>query len=138
MKKIIYLIPLLFLMACASPIIEKVVETYPDNAKKIVTFYQDKDGKQVLVEEKHFFQNGKLKMTGKFLNGKRDGGWKAFFENEQIQSLGTFKDGLRTGETKIYYPNGNIRYEGFYEKDKEVGHWKFYTEAGKLTKEEDF
>jgi antitoxin component YwqK of YwqJK toxin-antitoxin module len=138
MKKIIYLIPLLFLMACVSPIIEKVVETYPDNAKKTVTFHQDKDGKQVLVEEKHFYQNGTLKMGGKFVNGKREGEWKAFFENEQIQSLGTFKDGLRTGGAKIYYPNGNIRYEGFYEKDKEVGHWKFYTEAGKLTKEEDF
>lgn len=125
-------------MACESPIIEKVEETYPDNSKKRVTYVQEQDGKEVLVEEKHFHQNGKLKMGGKFLNGKREGEWKAFFENEQIQSLGTFKDGLRTGDAKIYYANGNIRYEGFYEKDKEVGHWKFYTEAGKLTKEEDF
>ena len=138
MKKLIYLIPLLLLMACESPIIEKIEETYPDNAKKKVSYFQEQEGKEVIVEEKHYHQNGKLKMAGKFVNGKRDGEWKAFFENDQIQSLGTFKNGQRTGLAKIYYPNGNLRYEGFYEKNKEVGHWKFYTEAGKLAKEEDF
>jgi antitoxin component YwqK of YwqJK toxin-antitoxin module len=138
MKKLIFILPLLFLMACESPIIEKVQETYPDNTTKLIEYFQEIDGQEVLVEKKHFHQNGNLKMTGKFKNGKRDGEWKAFFANNQIQSLGFFKDGLRTGEAKIYYPNGKLRYEGFYEKDKEVGHWKFYTEAGQLTKEKDF
>ncbi len=138
MKRLIYLLPFLLLLACDSQIVEKVEETYPDNAKKRVTYTQNQDGKDVIVEEKHFHQNGEFKMGGKFVDGKRDGEWKAFFDNGQIQSLGTFKDGLRTGEAKIYYPNGNLRYEGFYEADKEVGHWKFYTEAGKLTKEQDF
>ncbi len=138
MKKLIYLLPLLLLMACQDAVIEKVEETYPDNAKKLVSYYKDEGGKEVLVEEEHFHQNGKLKMSGKFLNGKREGEWKAFFDNEQIQSLGTFINGERTGLAKIYYPNGKLRYEGFYENDKEVGHWKFYTEEGKLTKEEDF
>lgn len=138
MKRLIYFIPLLFLMACDAPIIEKIEETYPDNAKKVVRYYQEQKGKEVLLEVAHFYQNGKLKMGGKFLNGERDGAWKAFFDNNQIQSLGSFKNGLRVGEAKVYFPNGNIRYEGFFENDKKAGHWKFYNEAGKLIKEEDF
>ncbi len=138
MKQLLYFIPLLFLIACESPIIEKVKETYPDNAKKLVSYFQVEDGKEVVVEEKHFHQNGKFKMGGKFLNGKREGEWKAYFKNDQIQSLGTFKDGRRTGVGKVYYPNGNLRYEGFYKDDKETGHWKFYTEAGKLSQEKDY
>jgi len=125
-------------MACESPIIEKIETKHPNGEKDKVSFYQEIEGKEMLMEEKHFHDNGVLKMEGKFLNGKREGVWKAFFNNEQLQSLGTFKDGLRIGEAKIYYPNGQLRYEGQYESDKQTGHWKFYNEEGKLVKEEDF
>jgi antitoxin component YwqK of YwqJK toxin-antitoxin module len=138
MKKLVYLLPLLFLMACQSAAIEKIEETYPDNAKKVVRFYQEKRGKEILQEEKHFYQNGKLKMNGKFLNGKRDGEWKSYFANDQIQSIGSFINGIRTGEVKVYRPNGTLIYEGFYKEGKQFGHWKFYTSAGQLANEEDY
>ena len=139
MKQIVYLFSLLiFLMACDSPIIEKVEETYPGNEPKKVSYYQEVDGKEVQVEEKHFHQNGELKMSGKFVNGKRDGEWNAYFENKQIQSSGTFKEGKRTGTAKIYFSNGQLMYEGFYENNKEVGHWNFYNEQGRLVKEKDY
>mgnify|MGYP005991425983 CR=1 FL=1 len=138
MKNLIYFLSLLFLMACNSSIIEKIEETHPDNSKKIVRFYQKQEGKEKLLEEKHFYQNGKLKMHGKFLNGKRTGEWKSYFANDQLQSSGTFINGIRTGEVKVYQPNGTLIYEGFYEGGKQVGHWKFYTKEGRLAKEEDF
>jgi antitoxin component YwqK of YwqJK toxin-antitoxin module len=137
-KKLLYLLPLLFLLACQSVKIEKVEEKYPDNKKKIVRFYQEKEGKEILLEEKHFHQNGKLKMNGKFLNGKRDGEWMSYFPNDQLQSTGTFINGVRTGAVKVYQHNGTLIYEGFFKEGKEFGHWKFYTSDGKLAKEEDF
>ncbi|MGB0886672.1 MAG: toxin-antitoxin system YwqK family antitoxin [Vicingaceae bacterium] len=138
MKKLFYLLPLLVLIACGNTVVEKVEQTYPDNAKKLVRFYQLDNDKEVLVEEKQYHQNGALKMGGNFLNGKREGEWKAFFDNKQLQSEGTFKKGIRIGKAKVYYPNGVVRYEGAYENDKEVGVWKFYDEDGKLLKEEEF
>ena len=125
-------------MACEAPIIEKIEETYPGKEKKKVCYYQEKNGKEIIVEEKYFHQNGELKMSGKFENGEREGEWNAYFENKQLQSAGTFKEGLRTGEAKIYFPNGQLRYEGFYEKNEQVGHWKFYDEDGKLVQEKDY
>jgi len=138
MNRIIYLLVALFLLACENPIIEKIEETYPDNQPKKISFFQEQDGKEVIVEEKHFHKNGKFKMGGKFLNGKREGAWEAYFNNDQIQSIGTFKDGKRVGEAKIYFSNGQLRYEGQYEEDKEVGHWKFYNEQGELINEQDY
>ncbi|MBL4593793.1 MAG: hypothetical protein JKX68_08270 [Flavobacteriales bacterium] len=138
MNRIIYLLIIISLIACESPIIEKIEGTYPDNQPKKISYFQEVEGKEVKVEEKYFHQDGKLKMHGKFLNGKREGEWKAYFNNDQLQSVGTFKNGFRIGDAKIYFPNGNLRYEGQYEKDKEIGHWKFYNEQGKLVDEKDY
>ena len=138
MKKIIYLATVILLVACEAPIVEKIDSTYPDDTPEKVSYYQEQNGQEVKVEEKHYHINGKLKMTGKFLNGKRDGEWFAYFDNDQLQSLGTFKQGKRTGGAKVYYSNGKVRYEGQYENNKEVGVWKFYNEEGKLTEEKEF
>lgn len=138
MKQLLYLLIFIFLIACESPVIEKIDKTYPDNKPEKISYFQEQDGKEVKIEEKHFYQNGKLKMHGKFLNGKREGLWEAYFNNDQIQSIGTFKNGQRIGEAKVYYPNGQLRYEGQYENDEETGHWKFYNEQGILKEEKDF
>lgn len=126
------------LFACQSPVIEKVDSKHPNGEKKKVSFYQKIDGKEVLVEEKYFHDNGKFKMGGKFKDGLREGEWNAYFENEQLQSEGFFKAGKRYGIAKVYYPNGKVYYEGQYENDKEVGHWKFYNEKGILVNEKNY
>lgn len=138
MKNILYLFILLFCIACESPLIEKIETRHPDGGKDKVCYYQEIEGKEMLVEEKHYHVNGILKMTGKVLNGKREGEWKSYFNNEQLQSTGIFENGLRTGISNIYFPNGQLRYIGKYEKGKEVGPWKFYNAEGKLVDEKDF
>ena len=138
MNRIIYMLVILLWIGCKPSTIEKIEETYPDNQPKKISYFQEQEGKEVKVEEKYFHQNGKLKMVGEFLNGKREGEWKAYFDNEQLQSEGIFKDGKREGIAKVYFPNGKLRYEGQYKNDKEVGHWKFYNEQGKLVTEKDF
>ncbi len=138
MKRIIILLNILMLFSCENPIIEKIGETYPNKQPKQIDYYQTKDGKQVKVEEKTFYEDGKLKMEGEILNDKRDGEWKAYFDNGKLQSEGFFKEDKRTGISKVYYENGKLRYEGAYANDNKIGHWKFYNEQGKLVKEEDF
>lgn len=138
MKHILILFLGLILFACETPVVEKIVSKHPNGEKKKVEFFQNIDGKEVLVEEKHFFDDGKFKMGGKFKGGLRDGEWKAYFQNKQLQSEGVFKKGKRFGIAKVYFPNGQLMYEGQYENDKEIGHWKFYNEKGKLVNEKDY
>ena len=137
MKPILYLFIIVFLFSCNAPI-EKIVETYPNNQPKRIDFFQEEDGKEVKIEEKYFYQDGKLKMEGEVLNDKREGEWKAYFNNGQLQSVGFFKANKKTGIKKVYHENGQLMIEGFYENDKEVGRWKFYNEKGEKTKEQDF
>ena len=138
MNRLVYIIVILLLVACEAPIVEKIDSTYPDDQPEKVSYYQEQNGEEVKVEEKNFHLNGKLKMSGKFLNGKREGEWIAYFDNEQLQSVGTFVAGNRTGPAKVYFPNGKMRYEGQYANNKEIGVWKFYNEDGKLKEEKDF
>lgn len=138
MKNILILFIGIALFACQTPIIEKTTIKYPNGEKKKIEFFQEIEGKEVLVEEKHFHDNGKFKMGGGFKNGLRDGEWKAFFKNGQLQSEGIFKEGKRFGIAKVYFSNGQLMYEGQYENDKEIGHWKFYNEKGKLVNEKSY
>ena len=138
MKQLLYIFSIVFLFSCEAPIVEKKGETYPNNQPKRIDYLQEQDGKEVKVKEKYFYEDGKLKMEGDFLDGKREGEWQAYFDNGQLQSEGFFKANKRIGVAKVYYPNSKLRYEGQYENDKEVGHWKFYNEQGQLIKEQDF
>lgn len=138
MKNILYIFIVLAFTACENPISEKIETKHPNGEKDRVSYYQEIEGKEVKVEEKHYHINGELKMGGKFLNGEREGEWKAYYDNKRLQSTGVFKDGLRIGVAKVYYSTGQLRYEGQYENDNESGHWKFYNEEGKLVDEKDF
>jgi len=138
MKNLFYLVLFFSFIACGNSINEKVETTHPNGKRDKVCYYKNVDGKEILVEEKHYHLNGVLKMTGKFLNGKREGEWTAYFDNEQLQSSGIYKNGLRTGIAHIYFSNGKLLYEGMYKDDKETGHWKFYNKSGKLVNEKDF
>ncbi len=128
------------LLSCNPPptINKKVIATYPNKQPKTVNYIQKIDGKEVVVEQKEYYENGQLKMGGKLTNGKMNGIWKAYFENGKLQSEGEFINGLRTGLGKVYYPSGKLFYEGSYKNGKETGHWKFYNKKGKLAKEKDF
>jgi len=137
-QRISFLLFTLFLFSCQPQIKEKVEETHPDNKPKLINYYQEVNGNDELIEQKEFHLNGQLKMSGKFVNEKRDGKWMAYFDNGKPQSQGIFIDGKRTGSAKVYFANGKLRYEGEYKDDKEFGHWKFYNEKGELIKEKDF
>lgn len=138
-QRITSLFVILLLAACGnSPIKEVVKESYPNNQAKLIESVQMIDGKEQVVEQKAYFDDGQFKMGGKLLDGKRHGKWTAYFKNGKLQSEGEFDNGLRTGMAKIYYDNGNLMYDGQYKNDQKIGVWKFYNEKGEFVKEEKF
>jgi len=138
-KNIAVIFFMILLMACETAPIKKVVkESYPNGKPKSVEFLQNINNKEELVEQKHYFENGQLKIGGKFENGKRTGKWVAYFENGNLQSEGVFENGVRSGYAKVYYPNGKLMYEGSYKNNLETGTWKFYNKAGEFVKEKTF
>ena len=137
-KSILLLVVFLTLLACKETIIEKVEDHYQDNTPKVVGVYKVNGNDTLKIEEKTYFENGKIKIQGAIKNNVREGKWEAFFDDGILQSIGMFKNGVRHGEAKVYYHNKQLMYEGMYEHGKESGKWKFYNEQGELVNEEDF
>ncbi len=136
MKPYLLLTCILFILcSCGDKITEKTEETYPNKKPKTVGFYKLVEGKEIKVREKDFYDNGKVKMEGEFVDGKRSGKWKAYYDNGKIWSEGEFLNGERTGLAKIYYPNGKLDTEGEYTNGKQTGTWKYYNEQGTLQEE---
>lgn len=139
MKKTIFIsLSFILLIACKTNSFEKIEETYSNKQPKIVGIYKIIENDTLKIEEKIYFENGKIKMQGSIKNNAREGKWEAFFDDGVIQSVGMFKDGIRHGEAKVYYHNKQIMYEGTYKNGKESGEWKFYNEQGELVNEKDF
>ena len=84
------------------------------------------------------YPNGKKKMEGNYLNGKRTGLWMAWYENGILWSQGNYREGKRNGYSALYFPDGKIRTEGNYENDQKTGNWNFYNESGSLVKSINF
>lgn len=72
-----------------------------------------------------FYPNGKIKQTGLYLNGLREGIWEEFnAQNEK--AVGTYKHGYRNGEWRYYSPGGKLLYwKRFDAKGKESEKFNF-------------
>ena len=115
-------------------LIEKVVDKYPDGAKKSVDEYQLVDGGEELYGFKEFHPSGDVKISGRFNSQKqREGLWKAFFENGNKWSVGFYENGVENGEKKVWYENGSLRYQGAMKDNKPQGNWVFWDESGNET-----
>ena len=133
----IFTIALLFL-ACEQELTQKKLGKYDNGQVQLIQFVANEGGKEVVMKEQRFHENGQLEMEGDFEEGERHGIWKAYFKNGQLQSEGEFNKGIREGYSKVYYSNGHLMYEGQYSKDQKTGHWKFYNDSGVLVNEKDF
>lgn len=85
-----------------------------------------------------YYDNGKIRMQGKLVNGKREGLWKSYYENGALWSTGFYVNGKRQGLGIVLYNNGKKFMEGEYKNDKRFGKWIFYNEKGEVIKEEFF
>lgn len=82
--------------------------------------------------KKTYFDNGKLKSVGEYVNGEKNGTWKVYYESGQLRSIMNFENGERNGEFKSYHENGELSIIGLQEKGMNIGKWKYYDEDGDI------
>ncbi|MFA1745550.1 toxin-antitoxin system YwqK family antitoxin [Fusobacterium animalis] len=97
------------------------------------TFIPEPEPEIEEIEEKEYYENGKLKHEGLTRLGLRVKEWKFYYENGKLQFIGDYKYGEQNGLWKIYYENGNIKNIANYDYGKLVGLVKNYEEDGKFS-----
>ncbi|NOZ34245.1 MAG: toxin-antitoxin system YwqK family antitoxin [Chlorobi bacterium] len=100
-------------------------------------------GDTVNVIDKNNFKQGywiehrpfseKKIQAGNYIDGKKEGVWKAWYPSGKLKSEITYKYGEKYGKAKILFENGNTAEEGVWLKDKWVNKYKAYYQNGKLS-----
>jgi len=89
-----------------------------------------------IVNAKYFYKNGKVRASGKKINGRKIGIWKSYYKNGQICSIEKYNKknfiSLRTGEWKFYHKNDKLKAIEKYENEIKKGEWKIFYKNGKL------
>ncbi len=86
--------------------------------------------------KKEYYDNGQIKETGKFSNGKKEELWKEFYETGKVKATINYKGGIRSGDFTVYHENGVVAKKGKLIKDTiAIGKWKWFYESKQLKKE---
>lgn len=78
------------------------------------------------------FENGKVKVSENFKDGKFDGEQIYYYDNGQIKEKINYKNGIAVGTYNAYHKNGEVAYTGNFLEGKKDGDWNRYTEDKKL------
>lgn len=103
-------------------------------AAKPATF--DRDGEAVQhgpVAE--WYPNRQPKMTGRYIDGQRDGLFTWWHESHNKKAEGNFAKGKRVGLWRYWHESGMKRSEGQFEDDKPVGLWREWDTNGQVIDE---
>ena len=111
-------------MALAGPPLKQVTIWYDKEKTEIKEVYFIKD-----VKGKHYYdstftsyyQSGKIKSEGHYLNNNLDGRWKFFYESGSIKAKGYYNDSQQDSLWTYYYENGTVSSKGELLKGKKVG-----------------
>ncbi|OJJ20527.1 hypothetical protein BKI52_18915 [marine bacterium AO1-C] len=76
-----------------------------------------------------FYLLGKKRMSGFYLQGKKDGNFTFYYRNGQQEKAGKYKDNKRIGQWKFWYPNGQLKQIIDYSKPEFIV-LEFYDLAG--------
>jgi len=137
-KVLAFCILSILLFSCQKKKVEVIEEVYENKAPRLVRYYDENDGKKILVSEKSFYPDSKLQLEGSYKNDKRNGTWTFYYQNGNKWSEAEYKDGVNDGKSFTWFENGNKRYEGQYKDGKQTGKWKFWDEKGTFVKEVNY
>jgi len=79
-----------------------------------------------------WYRDGKLYMTGQYVEGMKEGLWKEYSDSGFVFSTTAYKNGMRDGMYTEYYPSGKKLLVATYAKDQLMGMYTEYYEAGKV------
>lgn len=89
-----------------------------------------------------FYEDGTVKLEGRYKNDKKDGYWKDYTEEGSLISTTKWKNGILIPDPEElakldiktkYHPNAQPKFVGSYNKDVEEGVHRFYSEDGEIT-----
>jgi antitoxin component YwqK of YwqJK toxin-antitoxin module len=78
----------------------------------------------------YYHENGKIKMTGKYVNDLLDSTLNAYFDNGNPKYIHNYSMGVRVGESITFFKNGNIEQKVSLKNEKPHGLMQTYYEAG--------
>ncbi len=77
-----------------------------------------------------YYNNNQPALTGKYLEGKKEGEFKGFYENGIPKFTINFKGNLPDGDWKYFYPSGNIWLDLSY-KNNQITIKNYFDEKGR-------
>jgi len=85
-----------------------------------------------------YYENGRLKHKGEYLDNKEIGTHKWYYDNGQLEAIENYSMGRLEGDYKEYYRNGTLKYYGEYSDNMKIGTHKWYYENGQLEAVENY
>ena len=108
---------------------------------------RDSEESVILDIRNTYYSDGKVKSSGGYVDGKKEGIHRIYNEEGDIVSGEVYKKGLITaegivdqsgdfqGEWELYYENGDVQAKGDFENNLRTGDWIFYHKNGKVESE---
>ena len=96
-------------------IMKKIFSLLYVNKKLELIIYNKKYQKIFKLDVNYYKQ-----ISGKYLNGERNGNGKEYDDNDKIIFEGKYINGKRNGKGKEYYDNGKLKFKGEYYKDQRI------------------
>lgn len=138
-----------------------VIENYSSTQKGD---YGDRYVREGVYET--YYEDGKLREEGKYVNDKKNGTWKNYDYDGNLSTAENYQNGEKEGAYELYYQgrirekytnkkgkkdgaylsyyysspeyNGILEIEGNYKDGKKAGTWKYYNNDKTLRKTENF
>lgn len=96
----------------------------------VITQGQYTDG---MKEGKWIYQLGNYKSVGKYLDDMEDSTWTEYYnDNGKVRFTGKYSQGRPDGVHTWYYEDGKVEVEGKYTLGLMEDKWKYYSEDGSL------
>lgn len=86
-----------------------------------------------------FYENGNIKLKIEINENKiRNGKFFEYYQDGKIKASGKYINGEVEDSTFLYYENGKLREKGFWQKGYKNGWFITYRENGRIMKKEEF
>ncbi len=125
---------------------------YFDRKGELINLEKYRDGELVVDTEESivldlkstYYEDGTVRSTGGYVDGKKEGTHRTYNEDGSILTGEVYKGGIKVGEGlvdeqggyqsswKLYYPSGEMKAQGYYENSNRTGDWIFYHPLGKI------
>jgi len=118
MKKFVILLSLSLILLGLGEV--EVVDYGSLEARDGLVYIKD-DSKPFSGRADSRYENGELKSSITYENGKKEGLVRSWFESGKMQMESTYKDGKQDGLTRSWFDSGQLKMEATYKDDEEDG-----------------